>query len=333
VSQPNVRKAALLLAALDSATAAELLKSAPPDRLTEIAAELAYIHQNGLSAQDRLMTRQPVQEFFDLMHGKKTGFLQEVLESAVGKNKSQEMLVRIGQMLEARDPFRAIRTVPVEDIAKSLEGESAQVATLVLAELPSKNAAKLLPLLADSVRSDAVRGMTGGVDVSPEARVKVAGVIRQRLDDMAAKGLVGGGSADEKRQQQLRKVAVLLRGLQTAFRDSLLRSMATQDQKMADAVQKMMVIWEDMPLVTDRSLQEILRTVESKKLAMSLVKAEPATAKKIRDNISQRASMMLDEEMSLLNNPKADDITAAREAILDALRALNAKGELPLEGA
>ena len=37
---------------------------------------------------------------------------------------------------------------------------------------------------------------------------------------------------------------------------------------------------------------------------------------------------MLDEETSLLSSPKAKDIQDSREVILDALRAVNEKGEL-----
>lgn len=334
----NVKKAAMLLTALDSASAAELLKSAPPDTLTEIAAELAYIHQGGQTTADPRAMAEPIREFFSLMHRRpeQGSFLEVVLDNALGRGRSQEVLTRIAPLVEARDPFRPIRAAAIEDLGKALEGESAQVAALVLSELPSRNATALLPLLPEAVRFEAVRGMTAGLEVAIEVRFRVAAGIRKRLEGMRQKGqpvVTGGGAtAPQKRRQQLRKVALLLRGLETGFRNTLLESIRAQDKETAEAVQKLMVTWEDMPLVGDRSMQEILRTVESKNLALAMVGAEQAVSQKIRENISERAAQMLEEEMSLLNKPKAEVIAAARESILEALRTLNAKGELPLEG-
>lgn len=323
----GIRKAALLLTALDSQTAAELLKSAHADTITRIAAELTFIRQGGAAHEAATTAR----EFFQLMFGRraKGDFVREVVENALGKPKGQEVLGQVTLMLENRDPFRVIREAAVGSIAKALEGESAQVAALVLGELSPKKSADLLGLLEESVRRPALRGMTAGEEVSPEARLKVASIIRNRLDQMAAK--TTPDAAPDRRQQQLRKVAVLLRGLKTDFRDNLIAGIQEQDKATADLVRRLMVIWDDLPLVADRSLQNVLRNVDSRKLSLSLVSANPQIGAKIRANISERAAATLDEETSLLNNPKPDDIDAARELILGSLRELNDKGELPLE--
>ncbi len=78
-------------------------------------------------------------------------------------------------------------------------------------------------------------------------------------------------------------------------------------------------------------MQQILRTVDARKLATALVKADDAIKKKLRANMSERAGAMLDEETSLLNNPKPEDIASCREAMLKPLRDLSDKGELPIE--
>ena len=81
-------------------------------------------------------------------------------------------------------------------------------------------------------------------------------------------------------------------------------------------------------MVADRALQGILRTIDSRKLALSLVKADAELVKKFRSNMSERAAALLDEETSLMSSPKPQDIQQSREQILDALRAVNEKGEL-----
>jgi len=126
-------------------------------------------------------------------------------------------------------------------------------------------------------------------------------------------------------------VAILLRGLETDLRDQMVKSLSEQNGETAQTVQQLMVTWEDLFLVAERSLQEALRSVDSRKLALALVDADEKMVERIRNNISERATAMLDEEASLLSAPKASEITEAREEILNALREMNTRGELQFE--
>ena len=329
-----VRKVALLLTALEPGTAGELLKSARPDTITEIAAEIAYLSQTGQAVE---RPGEPVREFVTLMHGGRKGgrgqFVQDLLDHAVGRARSGEIMGRIQQSLEARDPFRAIRAASVEHLARALAGESGYVAAMVLADLPPAKSTQLIPLLEEASRSDAVRGLTEGQQVPVEARLKVAMALRSRLEEYARPGQVVRTVSTAQKREQLRKVAVLLRGLAKPLRDNLLESIRKQNAQTGDEVRKLMIVWEDVPLAPDKAMQGVLRTVDARKLALALTGAAGGVAEKVRGNISERARAMLEEEASLLSKPAPDDIAAAREAILDALRELNAKGELTLEAA
>ncbi len=329
---------------LDPPTAAELLRSASPDTLTEVAAELAYLSQSAQAGQ--VASTEPIREFFGLLYGKdKAGgeekFAGEILKIILGEQKSAEVLVAVGERLKVRDPFRDIRSAEVSGISKALAGESPQVISVVLSELPAKKSSELLELLEEDIRAQAVQSMAGGQGVSQKAKLRIASIVQSRLSEAAqaaAKaaaqeepGAADADADDEHRQQQLRKVAVLLRGLEVEARDNLTKSLKETDGEAAQSVQKLMVIWEDIPLVAERPLQEALRSAESRKLALALVDADEQIATRIKSNISERAKAMLEEEAELLSSPKADEIEQAREDILDAMRELNAKGELQFE--
>ena len=134
-----------------------------------------------------------------------------------------------------------------------------------------------------------------------------------------------------RREQQTRKVALLMRGLAGDIRGDLLKAIAESDPEAGSAIQEAMVTWGDIVSISDRSLQEFMRSTESKKLALALVGAAPATVKKFRTNMSERAIALLEEEMSLLASPKAADIAQAREALLKDLRELNTNNMLSFE--
>lgn len=334
----GAKKAACLLMALDTASAAELLRGVKPEMVTAIAEELAIISQNRSEASSSAAS---IREFATLLSARsanaksKNDFLPQILNSAMGEAKSKEIMKQVGQLLEARNPFAAICEADVADIAKALEGESAQVATLVLCELPGNKSAQLVPMLEASVRSAAVQGMMAGLEVAGEAKAKVASIIQKRLAEMRQNEVVSPSTPAKANQSflQWRRVALLLRSLELSLRDSLLKSIAENDADAAAGVRKQMVTWEDLPLVNDRTLQNTLRGVDARKLALALFGAQGANLAKVRANISERAAAALAEETSLLSKPKKEDIDEAREAILNPLRELNDKGELSLEGA
>ncbi len=323
----GARKAAMLLMGLDPASAAELLKAARPDVVTEIVAEVAYLDASGY--RKTAASGDSAREFFGMIKKSRGGavassgenFIKHLLETTLGRDKARDVIGRLGDMVQVRDPFLAVRSVEVGDLAKALHGESPQVAALVLAELPAKKSADLLALLDEKVRLEALRGMAGGEEASPDVRKRVADLVLTRLK---APGVKAAG----KKDQQLRKVAVLLRSLGGDMRNNLLKAIVASDKGTGESIQRMMVTWEDIISIADRSLQEALRGVESKKLALALIGADKAIVQKLRSNMSERASQMLDEETSLLSSPKPEEIAKAREDFLQDLRELNVNNML-----
>lgn len=325
-------KAAKLLMALDPSTAGKLLKSASPQTVKEIAAELSYLRNTSSSAE--VDFAEPVQEFLTLLNKGSSGgnFVEEMLQNSLGREESVSAIKHVQDLVQARDPFVDIRPANVGAIAQALKGESAQVAAMILAELTPKKSAQLLGLLPEDMKTQVIMGMSGAAQASSEARVRVAAVIAERMTQASSQaGPAQVVDDDGLRQQQLRKIALVLRSLEPEFSSSMIESIGKQNEQDGKDVKRLMVTWEDLKTVSDRNLQEALRTADAHQLALSLVEADEVTAAKIRQNISERAAGMLDEEASLLSSPKAEEIEQARETILDTLREMNSKGELTFE--
>jgi flagellar motor switch protein FliG len=89
-----------------------------------------------------------------------------------------------------------------------------------------------------------------------------------------------------------------------------------------------MVTWDDVPRIADRSLQEALRSVDAKKLALALYGCDAEIVEKIRKNISERAAAALEEESSLMQEPLDKEVQDAREEIVEPLRKANEEDKL-----
>jgi len=324
------RKAALFLMQLGPDAAAQLLSAVHAEMATEIVAEMALINATG--KEDPQTAQETVRGFCTLLRGDEAdwglGFIRQMLDRALGAGESERAFQKVRSSLDQLDPFGDIRTANVYEMATALEGEPPQVAAVVLSELPEKSSRELLGLLDEQTRNDAVRGMAGATRISPDAKVHVANGLRRRLQEIRMRG----GEEGDARQKQIRKAAVLLRGLGKEVREKTLQSIREHDEETAGLLQKMMIVWEDLPLIGDRSLQEVLREVDVRKLALALVNSDQAVADKIKMNMSEGARQTVYEESELLSRPKQREITEARELILTDFRELNEAGMLEFEG-
>jgi flagellar motor switch protein FliG len=332
VAATAVRKAALLLRNLDPEIAGELLGAAPPDTVKQIATELATLDAAGEPDGES----ETAAEFLAMLTGEGRPdlqtFVRDVVATAVGEEKSEEILGEVQRILKGRDPFLPIRQADVSLLAAALRGQHPQAAALVLMELSPQKSAALIPMLDEAIRGEAVRRMILGERVSPEAQARVAAMIRDRLRDLASSGETSAAdAAGASPDARLRRVALLMRRLRKDLRDGLLETIKQRSPDEAREVQDLMVTWEDLPLLSDRSLQDVLRTMDAGGLALALHEADETVDAKIRNNISERAAAMVEEEISLMRRPKVEDVEAAREKILGELRQLNAAGELTFE--
>jgi len=124
---------------------------------------------------------------------------------------------------------------------------------------------------------------------------------------------------------------VIVRNLDKEVRDGVLEAIGQKDQEAAEKIGNLMIVWEDLPLVAARSMQQALRGLDERQLALALYEAPEEAVAKVKANISERAATMLTEESALMSSPKKDDVRQAREKIVTAMRELNRKGELTFE--
>lgn len=326
------QKAALLLTTLDVATAAELLKGIDATTVQELAVELTYLDAAGQrnAQQTTDVARQFCKSLQDESGFSFKSFLRQMLRNTVGEEQAKRIQQEIQSLLQKRDPFMSIRSADVQSLTAILQTEHPQAIAVILSELPPKRGSEVIGTLGDDVRVNVISRMTSVNSIPHEAKMRIAQMIHTRLEDLKA-SQAGGTALQVSPEQSLRKIAVIVRNLDKEIRDGVLEAIRQKDQEAGDKIANLMVVWEDVALVVGRSLQQALRGIDERKLALALHEAPDEIANKIKSNISERAAGMVNEEASLMSAPKKEDINQARETIVDALRELNGKGELTFE--
>lgn len=319
------QKAAMLLMNLDTATASELLRGLPPEDVQAIGLELAKIDVSG--HRDRREEAKIVQDFYVAIR-KQTqgfsikGFLNDVLVSILGKERAEQIQSQIKKVTEKKDPFVAVRSASTDELVLALKGEHHQTIAVILSELPPKKSQEVLSLLNEDARLKAVCKMTNLDLLGSEVKQRIASMVSEKLKTFQ------GETLPEDRQQTLRKLAITLSGLERDLRDRLMEEIRKQNEETCKMVRNLMITWEDIPSIADRSLQECLRSVDSKKLGIALFGADEEIVQKIKSNMSERAAAMLEEEVSLMQEPLQKEIIDAREEVVKPMREANEAGTL-----
>jgi flagellar motor switch protein FliG len=323
------QKAAMLLMSVDTATAGELLKGLAPDEIQELATELVQLDASSLrDSREQVKVAREVCN--SLTTNRSQGFsirtfVNEMLVSLVGKEKAVQIESEIREATEKRDPFAAIRSASTDELVLALEGEHPQTISAVLSELAPKTSQEVLSLLGEEIRLRAVCKMASPEPLGAGVRERMASTVTARIETFKGETLQ---DRPERREQALRKLAIVLSGLERDVRDQMLEEIKKHDEETSAKVRNLMVTWEDILSIADRSLQEALRTAEAAKLAVALYGADEEIANKIRSNISERLRAMLDEETSLMQEPLPQEVLDAREEIVGPLREANEENKL-----
>jgi flagellar motor switch protein FliG len=327
------QRAALLLTTLDAATAAELLKGVDPGTVQELALELSYLEAAGF--RDNRQTAQVALQFCQSLQGSSEfhfkDFLRDMLRNSVGPEQAQRIQQEIQDLLQKRDPFLSLRSADLRTLAQVLETEHPQAVAVILSELPPKKGSELLALLSEGLRVSAISRITSLGGTSPQAKVRIAQMVRGRLEASRTGDACVTPTGPVRPEQALRQVALLLRNLDTEIRAGVLEAIRQKDPQVGETVTNLMVTWEDIPAIGGRAMQQALRGIDERQLALALHEAPEEIGRKIKANVSERVAALVEEEVSLMSAPKKEDVRQARENLVRALQELNRKGELSFE--
>ena len=94
----------------------------------------------------------------------------------------------------------------------------------------------------------------------------------------------------------------------------------------------MMFVFDDLVLLDDRSIQRLLKEIETKDLSVALKAASDEVKDKIFRNVSERVSVMIQEEMEFMGPTRLSDVEAAQGSIVETVRRLEEEGQVIISG-
>lgn len=315
------RKAAVLLLSLSTEQAAAMLKRLPEHEVETILAEVAQLDDVDPEVMDAVFTDFAAAASTSRGAAGGTALARRLLATAVGTDRAEVL----AETLFGRRPFEFLFALEPRLAAGFLADEHPQTIALVLSRIPSELAAELLKALPDEFRRDVAVRIATLDKTSPEVLELIEAHLAQRfatitVDDQRP---VGGISA----------LVDLLSRSDDATEKAVVEGLREVDEGLADQVRAAMFSFEDLTVLSDREVQQVLRGVDSKDLAVALKGAADPVQKKILGNLSSRAADTLREEIELLGRVRMAAIEEARASVMRVVRELEEQGQIVLERA
>lgn len=250
-------------------------------------------------------------------------YAREILKSALGAAKAGEILSRLEGSLRPTG-FNRLRNIDPKQLLNFIHHEHPQTISVLLTQIPPHQAAAVLAELPPELQADVTLRMATMEKISPDVLNRMEAELESQFEGTSARDLsVSGGT---------KTVADILNLVETSAEKHIMQTMEAEDADLAAEIKNMMFVFEDLILLDDRSVQRLLKEVETKDLAIALKAASEEIKNKIFANVSERVGTMIKEEMEFLGPMRLSDVEAAQLKIVESIRRLEEEGQVVISG-
>jgi flagellar motor switch protein FliG len=312
------QKAAVLLVSLGAERAAEIFRHLKEDEIETLSLDMAKLQQIPAEISGEIWSEM-VETCLAQAYLAEGGveYAREVLERSVGADRAREIVGRLTVAIERR-PFEFLRRTPPEQIQAFIRNEAPQTVALVIANLHTDLAAQVLALLEPDEQAQVAVRIGTMRETSPEVIEAVEGVLRQRLSNVITQDYAVAGG--------VQSLAEILNHTSRGTERNVLESLTEVNPELAEEVRMLLFTFEDVIKLDDRSIQLILKEVDSKDLAVALRGVAKEVQERIFSNMSERGGEMLAEEMEYMPAQKRAVVEEAQGRIVVIVRRLEEAG-------
>jgi flagellar motor switch protein FliG len=315
------RKAAILCVSLGPEGAAKVFKHLPDDLVERLTVEMVRT-QDVLPEHAEAVHREVVEQAYARGYIAEGGirYARDVLTRAVGAERAGAILDRLETFIE-QTPFEFLRSTPPDQIYAFLRGEHPQTQALVIANLPTTDlAAKVMQLIPPEEQADVALRIAVMGQTPPDVVREVARVMEAKLETVLRQEYSAAGGVGS--------LAEILNNSDRGTERNILEYLAEADAELAEEVRSLLFVFEDLLRLDDRTIQLILKEVDSKDLAVALRGSSEQVKDRILANMSQRAAEMLREEMEFMQPQRRRVIEEAQSKVVAVVRRLEDAGAI-----
>ncbi|NPU94088.1 MAG: flagellar motor switch protein FliG [Gammaproteobacteria bacterium] len=320
----QVEKAAILLMSLGEDNAAEVLRHMGPKEVQKLGLTMSRLQNVQKDQVEGVMA-----EFMDVISNQTSlgvgadGYIRKMLTNALGEDKASTLIDRIltGGNTTGLDTLRWMDARSVSDLIRF---EHPQIQAIVIAYLDPDQGAEALRYFDERVRLDIIMRIASLESVQPHAMQELNDILEKQFSKQTGSASTDLGGS--------KCAANIMNFLDTNVESQLMEAIKEVDEDLAQEIQDLMFVFDNLAEVDDRGIQALLREVSSESLILALKGADDVVREKVFKNMSKRAGELLRDDLEAKGPVKVSEVEAAQKEILSIARRMAEAGELVLGG-
>jgi flagellar motor switch protein FliG len=319
-----MQKAAIALVSFGPEVSALVLKGMHENDLESITIEIANMRDVPPEIEAKV-----IEECHNIFMARQyisqggVDFASEILQKAVGATRAREIMQRLESSFKATG-FSLLKDIDPKQLSGFFQNEHPQTTALILTQLSANQAAAVLSELAPELQTEVSLRVATMEKISPEILKDIELTLEAHFGADSGRDLSVSGGA--------KTIAEILNLVDTTAEKNILQSLEAEDPDLAAEVKNMMFVFDDLVLLDDRSIQRLLKEVETKDLSTALKAAGDEVKNKIFANVSERVAVMIKEEMEFMGPTRLSDVEAAQGRIVETVRRLEEEGQIIISG-
>jgi flagellar motor switch protein FliG len=308
---PALRKAAVLISALDERTADALLDQMGRQEAAKVRSALVELDEIPIVEQQAVLAE----------------FLRQQADSGVSLELDSAVAPPAETGTPEAQPLAFLRDVAPHDLARVLRSEQPQTVAVVAAHLPPEQAAALLEQLPAMLSTDALERMAWLDDLTPEIAADLARSLRRQL---------GPCLSSTPRPQSAAHRAAVLAAMQNRLRPeaSVPSQAAVIAQRYrletAPAAGGPLVAFDDLTHLSDEDLRQVLGAAGSQLALLALTGADERLVSRILKSLPAKDAAVLRRRLEHPGPVQLREIEQARASLAATAARLATSGQIAL---
>jgi len=315
----GLRKAAILIASLDTAEADRLLEQMEPHRAEKVRNAVLALGTVSPAEQQQVL-----EEFFRI------GALMPKEE-----NTGIELGGRLAQQLAARarqpqrnssageEPlFQFLQDAEADKLVRILMPERPQTIALVLAHLPPQQAAAALARLPAHQQVEVIRRLVELEETDAEILREVERGLQERFSQQV--------HMQRRRVAGLAAVAAILRAADRRIAVQILDNLAAHDMPLAQRLSPPPLEFDDLAALDSATLATVLRAAGEQLVALALMGLDPQLTERLLSCLPSATSQRLRQQLEQPGPLLLSDVEGAKQQIAELARRLAIEGRIRL---
>lgn len=316
----GTRKAAILLLSMNQKEAAEVLRHLRRDEVDALTLEIANLRKIDRSLRDEVAT-----EFVKMVETEEylaeggIDYARQMLERAFDPGQANDIIRRLTNFLHRR-PLEILRRADASQVLSILIGEHPQTVALALAHMDPVQASVVLAGLDPAIQADVARRVAMMGKTAPEVVREIEHLLERRFSTLAVDDTTNAGG--------INSIVPILNNSDRTTERKILEQLDQLDQELADEIRNRMFVFENLVQLDDRSIQKVLRHVDTRTLALALKGTSVEVSNKVYANLSQKAGELLKDDVAVLGPVRIRDVEQAQREIVNIIRQLEDQGDI-----